>query len=96
MAWETDEDGLVTLLKPKFRNKLLIRHLLPRMRNPHFKIKLDDIGSFFWTNCDGRRAVREIGELHKQKFGERVEPLYERISQFLQTLQRNRFITFKN
>jgi hypothetical protein len=96
MRWETDAEGLVTLLKPKFNNKLLVRYLLPLMRKPHFKIKLDDIGSFFWMNCDGRRNIREIGELHTQRFGERVEPLYERISQFLQTLQRNRFITLKS
>jgi hypothetical protein len=96
MKWEADEDGLVTLLQPKFRNKVLIQHLIPRMKKPYFKIKLDDIGSHFWTHCDGRRSIREIAELQEQKFGEKAEPLYERISQFLQTLQRNRFITLKS
>jgi hypothetical protein len=96
MKWESDEKGLVILLKPKFQSRLLLRHLIPRMKNPYFKIKLDKIGSHFWAQCDGRRTIREIAELQKQKFGEEVEPLYERISQFLQTLQKNRFITLKS
>lgn len=88
-------DGLVTLLKPKFKNPFLARHVLPRMKAPHFKIKLDEIGSFFWENCDGKRTIKEIGEIHQQKFGEKVEPLYDRISLFLQNLEKNGLILFK-
>jgi hypothetical protein len=86
---------LVVLLKPKFTNPLLAKHLLPRMKNPNFKIKLDDIGSHFWEACDGKRTVKQIGDLHKEKFGERVEPLYERISLFLQSLEKHGFIVLK-
>ena len=94
MKWETSEEGQVVLLRPKYRNAFLARLLLPRMKNPHFKIKLDDIGSYFWQNCDGARTIKEIAELQKQRFGEAVDPLYDRISLFLQTLQRSRFIVF--
>lgn len=96
MEWETGRGGRVILLQPKFRNAFLSRHLLPLMRNPHYRVKLDDIGSFFWKNCDGIRTIKEIAELHRQRFGETVEPLYDRMSLFLQTLQRSRFILFKN
>ena len=88
-------DGLVILLKPKFKNSFLARFLLPRMKAPHFKIKLDEIGSFFWENCDGIRTVKEISEIHQQKFGEKVDPLYSRISLFLQNLEKNGLIVFK-
>ena len=92
---ETREDGLVVLLKPKFANTLLVKYLLPRMKQPYYKINLDEIGSFFWLNCDGTKTVKEIAELHKNNFGEKVEPLYERIAHFISNLEKNRFIKLK-
>jgi len=89
--WKKTDD-LVILLKPKFKNPFLAKYILPRMKSPHFKIKLDEIGSFFWENCDGIRTVREIGEMHRERFGEKVEPLFDRISQFLQSLEKNGLI----
>ena len=94
IQWETDERGLVVLLKPKIRNLFLARILLPKMRHPHYKIKLDSVGSSFWKYCDGQRSIKEIAVLQKEKFGESIEPLYDRISQFLQTLQKHNLIIF--
>ncbi len=94
IQWEIDERGLVILLKPKIKNNFLARTLLPKIRNPYYKIKLDEIGSSFWKYCDGKRNIKEIAALQKDKFGDAVEPLYDRISQFLQTLQKNKLITF--
>ena len=85
----------MVLLRPKYRNAFLARLLLPRMKNPYYKVKLDEIGSYFWQNCDGSRTIKEIAELQEHRFGEEARPLYERISIFLQTLQRSRFIVFK-
>jgi hypothetical protein len=65
------------------------------MKKPHYKIRLDEIGSAFWRRCDGQQSVRTIAEQQKQEFGDAVEPLYERISRFLHTLDKNRFIKFK-
>jgi hypothetical protein len=96
IKWETNEEGHVVLLRPKYRNAFLARILLPRMKHPYFKIKLDEIGSNFWQNCDGSRTVKEIAALQEQRFGEEASPLYDRISIFLQTLQRSRFIVFQD
>lgn len=93
--YETREDGLVVLFKPKFTNSFLVKYLLPRMKQPYYKINLDDIGSFFWLKCDGIRTVKEIAELHKNKFQDRVEPLYDRIAQFLASLEKNHLIIYK-
>jgi len=90
------EGGFYVLLKPKFTHPLLIKHLLPRLKNPYFKIKLDEIGSFIWNLCDGKNTVKDIGNLLRERFGERVEPLYDRIGLFFQNLEKNKFITFKN
>lgn len=89
-------DGLCVLLKPKYRHPWFVKHVLPRLKSPHYKIKLDDIGSFIWDRCDGRKTVKEIGRELKDKFGDKVEPLYERLGNFFQNLEKNKFITFKN
>jgi len=91
-----NEGGLCTLLKPKFSHPLLTKYILPRLKSPHFKVKLDEIGSFIWSLCDGKNTVKDIGVQLKEEFGERVEPLYERLGLFFQNLEKNRFITFKN
>ena len=95
VQWEKDERGLVTLLKPKFRNPYLAKFLLPRLKKPHFKISLDDIVSFVWLNCDGNQTIEIIADKLKQSFGDSIEPLYERIGLFFQSLEKSRFIDFK-
>ena len=90
------EDELYVLLKPKYRHPWMVKHILPRLKNPHYKIKLDDIGSFIWGLCDGRQTVKEISGKLSEQFGDKVEPLYERLATFFQSLEKNRFITFKN
>ena len=93
---EKSEDGFSVLLKPKYRHPLFVKYALPRLKSPNYKIKLDDVGSFIWDLCDGRNNVKEIGHQLKEKFGDKVEPLYERLGDFFQNLEKNKFITFKN
>ena len=95
IKWEKTAVGLIVLLKPKYKNPFMEKNILPHMKRPYFKVKLDEIGSHLWENCDGRRLGRDIAKLQQQKFGDKVEPLYDRISIFLKTLERHRFITFK-
>jgi hypothetical protein len=93
---EKTAEGFYVLLKPKYRHPWMVKHVLPRLKNPHYKIKLDDIGSFIWELCDGQKKVEEIAGSLKEKFGEKVEPLYERLGTFFQSLEKNKFIKFKN
>ena len=95
IKWEKKEDGLIILLKPKFELALLRKHVLPRLKKPYFKIKLDQVGSFTWEHCDGSLRVKEIAKNLKDKFGEDVEPLYDRLALFLQSLEKNRLIFYK-
>jgi hypothetical protein len=95
IKWEKTAEGLIVLLKPKFKNPFMVKYILPYVKRPYFRVKLDEIGSHLWDNCDGRRLVKDIARLQQQKFGDKVEPLYERISIFLKTLEQHRFITFK-
>lgn len=95
ISWEKTQEGLVVLLKPKFRLPFLVKHLLPHLKKPHYRIKLDSIGSFVWEQCEGDRSVKELAEGMSREFGESVEPLLDRLTFFLQNLEKNRFIYYK-
>ncbi|UCE17755.1 MAG: PqqD family protein [Gemmatimonadota bacterium] len=90
--WETDGDNAVVVLVPKFRNRLLVSWLLPRLRSQHFRVKLDAFGSHVWLNCDGSKTVHAIGQSLKKRFGNSVEPVYDRLGVFIKRLQSERFI----
>ena len=45
---------------------------------------------------DGQRSIYEIGALVKEKFGEKAEPLYPRLAQYMKTLHNNHFIVYEN
>ena len=90
-----EEEGLIVLLKPKYKHSFFKKHILPRMKNPYFKVKLDSVGSFVWKRFDGKLRVKEIARNLIDEFGDEVEPLYDRLSLFLQNLERNHFIKYK-
>ena len=60
--WE-EKDGQIIILKPKFTHPWAVKNILPRLRKPYYRVKLDEIGSAVWQLCDGQRTVKEIGEL---------------------------------
>jgi len=93
---EVDDTGIVTLLAPRFKSRLLRRWLLPRLKRPFFKVELDDIGSALWLLCDSERNVKEIAHIMRERFEERIEPCYDRMGMFFQQLEGARFITYTN
>lgn len=96
MKFEESADGLITILKPKFKNKLIVRHIGSRLKNPNFKVNLDQFGSFVWKHCNGKNTVEQIGKLLKENFNEDIEPVYDRLAEFIQSLARFKFIEYKN
>lgn len=56
------------------------------------KIDLDAFGSFVWLTIDGQKDIAAIGDEIKEKFGEKVEPLYERLGSYINILRNNEFI----
>ncbi|MFA4948495.1 MAG: PqqD family protein [Candidatus Krumholzibacteriia bacterium] len=93
---EIDEARIVTVLMPRFRNRLMKHLFEPRHRNPYINIKLDDIGSEIWLLCDGTRNVGEIAVLMKEKFNERIEPCNDRLALFFRQLEQAQFISYAN
>ncbi|MBD3223462.1 MAG: PqqD family peptide modification chaperone [Caldithrix sp.] len=91
--WEMDEENdLIIILRPKFRNRVAKKLFDPLMKTKHFKIKLDKIGTLVWTHCDGNTTVEKIGTEMRKAFGEDLNQIYERLSKFLLQLQREKFI----
>ena len=97
MTWEINPDTkFVVIKKPKFQNLFLKKYLLPRLKRPDYSVKLDEIGSFVWQNIDGKLSFGEIALKMTKEFGESIEPVNDRLGQFINSLRRYDFITFVN
>ena len=83
-----EEDGQVVVLRPRFLRGPLAWWLQPRLKRPHFRVKLDDIGSFIWRRCDGETTVAQLAEAMEQEFGDGAEQALGRIEMFLGELAR--------
>lgn len=92
--WETNSDNIVTLL---IENKGFFNRMAQKLlKKPKVsQIHLDENGSFVWPLIDGEKDITEIGKYVKEHFGERAEPLYERLAKFFQILESYNFIGFK-
>jgi hypothetical protein len=88
-TWETAENGNVVVLIPKFQHELLVKWLVPHLKYPHVRVKLDRLGSFVWKQCDGRTTVAEIAERLRSEFTETAESAEDRIRTFLLMLEKS-------
>jgi hypothetical protein len=89
---EVREDGLFTLLRPKFMSPRL-QWLQRLIKRRHFKVRLDAIGTCLWAHMDGTRNGFELTEIQRLAFGEKVEPAEERTARFLHQLVEGQFAT---
>lgn len=63
-------------------------------KKPRFShIELEEFGSFLWQNMDGKRDVGDLADMLKAEFGEKAEPLYERVVKYINILKNNKFIS---
>ncbi len=56
------------------------------------QIHLDEMGNFIWPLMDGDRTVQDIAELVRAEFGEKAEPLYNRLVQYIRNLESYGFV----
>jgi len=94
ISWTMDEQGIVTL---EIENKGWANRLAQLFFNrPKVSfIHMDELGSFLWPKLDGEKNIIDLGVEVKERFGEKAEPLYERLARFFQILDQCHFITFK-
>ena len=92
-TWDRGEDGVVTIhmVNRGFYNTLA-QKLFHTPRVSH--IKLDEYGSFLWMRIDGVKTVGQLALELKEAYGEKAEPLYDRLVKYMQILRNNRFILF--
>lgn len=91
LQYTMDNQGKITLLQ---ENKGVFHFLAQKiLKKPKVsKIHLDEMGNFVWPLIDGTRTVYEIAELVKAEFGDKAEPLYERLVQYIRNLEAYGFI----
>jgi len=88
------EDDTIELIVPRdgwFDS--LIRKIA---KTPERKVvSLDDLGSGVWRLIDNKRNIGEIALVIKEEYGEKADPLYKRLLNFIRILKNNDFIEFK-
>lgn len=92
--WSIDENNSVIL---EIKNNGLANKLVQMVfKKPEISfIHLDDIGSFIWLLIDGKKSIFTIGKEVKEHFGNKAEPLYERLAQYFKILDNYDFIVLK-
>ena len=84
----------VTILVPKTKT-VLGKHFCDALGiKPTYKVNLDEYGSAIWKMCDGKTTVREMGKRLKKEFGERIEPVYDRLGTFIRIMRNEELIKF--
>lgn len=96
LHYEVDECEIVTILRKQDhwiqRCARKLRLSIPEYR----RISMDDYGSAAFLSIDGTRSVKDIGDIMAARFGERINPLYQRLEMFLNHIEKNeRFIVRK-
>ena len=93
IRWKANSEGMVTLEVDNkgFANRLA-QILLGKPKVSY--IHLDELGSFVWPLLDGKTDITAIGERVEQEFGEKANPLYERLAQYFRILDSYHFITW--
>ena len=95
IAWKQDENGIVTL---EIKNKGIANRIAQKLlKKPKISyIHLDENGSFVWQIMDGEKNIVELGKEVEAKFGEKANPLYERLAKYFQILESYKFVEFRN
>ena len=86
-----EKDGQITL---EIENKGVFNRLAQKLlKKPKISyIHLDEMGSFIWPLIDGETDIIDLGEKVKEHFGDKAEPLYERLSKYIKILESYGFV----
>lgn len=93
-SFETDEEGNITIFvenKGLFNRIAQVLFHKPKVSQIH----LDEMGNFIWPLIDGEKSVYEIAGFVKEEFGQKAEPLYNRLVQYMRNLENYQFIKMK-
>ncbi|MCK9423887.1 MAG: PqqD family protein [Bacteroidales bacterium] len=94
---QSGEDGKVTLLMPRFKNRINAALFQPPSKDRYIYINLDVFGSRTWLFIDGTSNVAEICIRLLDHFPTELtslEETHERVTKFLSLLYQQRYVTF--
>ena len=58
------------------------------------RVKFKGIGNIVWESINGENSIEDIAKILKETYGEKSEPLYERLLIYLDNLEKNKFIKY--
>lgn len=92
--WSADAENKVTL---EIENKGFFNRIAQKFfKKPKISyVHLDEMGSFVWPLVDGEKDIIEIGRFVEEHFGEKANPLYERLANYFRILESYGFIKWK-
>ena len=95
IGWNQDEEGKVTL---EIENKGVFNRIAQKLfKKPKISyVHLDEMGSFIWPIIDGEKNIIDLGKEVESHFGEKANPLYERLAKYFRILESYNFIKFKD
>ena len=91
LGW-CEEDGRCVLLRPRLGSTRLARWVAGLGADPHYRIRLDEVGTLVWKACDGHTSLADIVMLMQQQFGDRVAPADQRLSRFVRTMLKGKML----
>ena len=72
----------------------IVQKLFKKPRFSH--IQLDELGNHVFSLIDGKNTLYDIGKSMKDKFGNKAEPVNERLIFYFKVLENYGFIEWKN
>jgi hypothetical protein len=95
VEWEEDDTGVVTLVRrrPRVGGPRSMGRWVSFMLAPP-RIRLDEVGSFAWLRMSGSIDVGDLAALVREEFGDRVEPVNQRLGHLVRLLKRERFVSY--
>lgn len=89
-AWEKRNNKVLLIF---YHNKSIEKFVRWLVKKPYVSdIELDEMGSVVWQQIDGKQTVFEIGEKLKEKYGEKCDPVYDRLIMYLRYLVRKGWV----
>ena len=82
ISWKPEQDHVIIDMENKGLANRIAQICFGRPKVSHI------------TQIDGEKSILQIGELVQEAFGEKAEPLYERLAQYMKILYGKGFITF--
>jgi len=89
------EEGKEYVLLPKFPSKFGRKFIMPVLSKPYAKVELDEIGVFIWAQIDGEKNIYDICQIAKEHFGDKIDPVFDRVGKFFSYLKLSVMVEFK-